>query len=132
MTLARGSCRPRQAALEHVRRHPEVSVLIVGGGINGAGTFRDLALQGVDVLLVDKSDFCSGASAAASRMIHGGLRYLEFGEFRLVCEALRERNLLLRNAPHYVHPLPTTIPVRYWLSGSVSCLTRHSRNRVFS
>ena len=79
----------RQAALEQLRRRPEVSVLIVGGGINGAGLFRDLALQGVDVVLVEKSDFCSGASAAPSRMIHGGLRYLEFGEFRLVREALR-------------------------------------------
>ena len=124
MTLATGSCRSRQTALEHVRQHPDVSVLIVGGGINGAGTFRDLALQGVDVLLVDKGDFCSGASAASSRMIHGGLRYLEFGEFRLVREAVRERNLLLRNAPHYVHPLPTTIPVRYWFSGFVSCFKR--------
>ena len=124
MTLATGSCRPRQAGLEYVRRHPELSVLIIGAGINGAGTFRDLALQGVDVLLVDKSDFCSGASAASSRMIHGGLRYLEFGQFRLVREALRERNLLLQNAPHYVHPLPTTIPVRFWFSGSISCLKR--------
>jgi glycerol-3-phosphate dehydrogenase len=124
MTLATGSFRPRQAALEYVRRHPDVSVLIIGAGINGAGTFRDLAIQGVDVLLVDKTDFCSGASAASSRMIHGGLRYLEFGEFRLVREAVRERNLLLRNAPHYVHPLPTTIPVRYWFSGSISCLKR--------
>jgi len=127
MTLATGSCRPRQAGIEYVRRHPDVSVLIIGAGINGAGTFRDLALQGVDVLLVDKSDFCSGASAASSRMIHGGLRYLEFGQFRLVREALRERNLLLQNAPHYVHPLPTTIPVRFWFSGSISCLKRFFR-----
>ena len=75
-----------------------------------AGLFRDLALQGVDVLLVDKSDFCTGASAASSRMIHGGLRYLEFGEFRLVRESLKDRNLLLASAAHYVKPLPTTIP----------------------
>lgn len=114
----------RDQGIEHVRRHPDVSVLILGGGINGAGTFRDLALQDVDVLLVDKADFCSGASAASSRMIHGGLRYLEYGEFRLVKEAVRERNLLLQNAPHYVRPLPTTIPVRRWLSGSVSCIKR--------
>ena len=99
-------------------------MLIVGGGINGAGLFRDLALQGVDVLLVDKSDFCSGASAAPSRMIHGGLRYLEFGEFRLVKESLKDRNLLLRNAAHYVRPLPTTIPIFSWLSGTVSCISR--------
>jgi len=116
--------REREQGIEHVRKHPDVSVLIIGAGINGAGTFRDLALQGVDVLLIDKGDFCSGASAASSRMIHGGLRYLEYGEFRLVKEALRERNLLLQNAPHYVRPLPTTIPVRYWLSGTVSCMKR--------
>ncbi|MCX5771917.1 MAG: glycerol-3-phosphate dehydrogenase/oxidase [Candidatus Hydrogenedentes bacterium] len=124
MTLATGSCQPRQAGLEYVRQRPDLSVLVIGAGINGAGTFRDLALQGVDVLLVDKGDFCSGASAASSRMIHGGLRYLEYGEFRLVREALRERNLLLQNAPHYVHPLPTTIPIRYWFSGSISCIKR--------
>ena len=101
--------------LDTIRQKPSVSVLIVGGGIVGAGLFRDLALQGMDVLLVDRSDFSSGTSAAPSRMIHGGLRYLEFGEFKLVREAVRERNLLLLNAPHYVRPLPTTIPlVKRW------------------
>jgi len=99
-------------------------VLIVGGGINGAGLFRELALQGIDVLLIDKSDFCAGASAASSRMIHGGLRYLEFGEFRLVKESLKERNLLLLNAPHYINPLPTTIPVLSWFSGAASSIKR--------
>jgi glycerol-3-phosphate dehydrogenase len=94
-----------------------VSVLIVGGGINGIGLFRELAVQGIDVLLVEKSDFASGSSAASSHMVHGGLRYLENGEFRLVREALRERNLLLHNAPHYVMPLPTTIPIFRWMSG---------------
>lgn len=114
----------RQAALERLRRRPEVSVLIVGGGINGAGLFRDLALQGIDVVLIEKSDFCSGASAAPSRMIHGGLRYLEFGEFRLVREALRDRNLLLTNAAHYVRPLATVIPIFAWFSGALSCMGR--------
>jgi glycerol-3-phosphate dehydrogenase len=97
--------------------HPEVSVLIVGGGINGIGLLRELALQGIDVLLVDKSDFCAGTSAAMTRVIHGGLRYLENAEFRLVRESLRERNRLLINAPHYVKPLPTTIPIFSWTSG---------------
>ena len=114
----------RQTVLERVRRRPDVSVLIVGGGINGAGLFRDLALQGVDVLLVDKADYCSGASAAPTRMIHGGLRYLEFGEFRLVRESVKDRDLLLRNAPHYVRPLPTVIPIFAWMSGIGSCLGR--------
>ena len=98
-------------------RNPVVSVLIIGGGINGAGVFRDLALQGVDVLLVDKGDFCSGASAATSHMAHGGVRYLENREFRLVREAVRERNRLIKNAPHYVRPVPTTMPIFKWFSG---------------
>ena len=100
-----------------LKNKPNVSVLIVGGGINGIGTFRDLALNGVDVLLVEKGDFCSGASSASSHMAHGGIRYLENGEFRLVREAVQERNRLLQNAPHIVKPLPTTIPIFKRFSG---------------
>jgi glycerol-3-phosphate dehydrogenase len=100
-----------------LKNKPRVSVLIVGGGINGIGTFRDLALNGVDVLLVEKGDFCSGASSASSHMAHGGIRYLENGEFRLVREAIQERNRLLKNAPHIVKPLPTTIPIFKRFSG---------------
>ena len=97
------------------QRPPQV--LIVGGGINGAGTFRDLALNGVDALLVDRGDFCSGASSASSHMAHGGIRYLENGEFRLVREAVQERNRLIENAPHLVRPLPTVIPIFSFWSG---------------
>jgi glycerol-3-phosphate dehydrogenase len=93
------------------------TVLIIGGGINGAGTFRDLALQGMDTLLIDRADFCSGASAASSRMAHGGIRYLENGEFRLVREAVQERNRMISNAPDLVRPLPTTIPIFKTFSG---------------
>lgn len=114
--MPRGSV-SREQRLESLRRKPDVSVLVLGAGVNGAGTFRDLALQGVDVLLVDRGDFCAGASAASSHMVHGGLRYLENGELRLVREAVRERNRLLVNAPHYVHPLATTIPIFRWVSG---------------
>jgi len=92
-------------------------VLIIGGGINGVGTFRDLTLQGVDTLLIDRADFCSGASAASSRMAHGGVRYLENGEFRLVREAVQERNRMIQNAPSLVKPLPTTIPIFKTFSG---------------
>ena len=106
--------RPEFASLRH---RPDVSVLIVGGGINGIGLLHELALQGTDALLVEKSDFCAGTSAAMTRVIHGGLRYLENAEFRLVRESLRERNRLLRNAPHYVKPLPTTIPIFSWTAG---------------
>jgi glycerol-3-phosphate dehydrogenase len=91
------------------------TVLIIGGGINGIGTFRDLALNGVDVMLVERDDFCSGASAASSHMAHGGIRYLENGEFRLVREAVGERNRMIENTPHIVRPLPTTIPIfKFW------------------
>jgi len=114
----------RQQVIEQLRREPNVSVLIVGGGVNGAGLYRDLALQGIDALLIDKGDFCCGSSAGSSRMIHGGLRYLEFGEFRLVRESLKDRNLLLKNAPHYVFPLPTTIPVFKWISGAFTSIGR--------
>jgi len=107
----------RQDVLSHLRENQEVSVLIVGGGINGIGVFRELALNGVDVLLVERGDFCSGASAASSHMAHGGIRYLENGEFRLVREAVRERNLMIQNAPHLVKTLPTTIPIFKRLSG---------------
>src|SRR5208283_3674723 len=107
----------RKEQLGVVSRRPEVSVLIIGGGINGVGLLRELALQGVDALLVEKSDFCAGASSASTRVIHGGLRYLENGEFRLVRESLRERNRLLKNAPHYVRPLATTIPIFSWADG---------------
>lgn len=107
----------RQKTIDDIRKNPEISVLIVGAGINGIGTFRDLALNGVDALLVDKGDFCSGASAASSHMAHGGIRYLENGEFRLVREAVLERNRLICNAPHLVQPLPTTIPIFKHFSG---------------
>jgi len=117
----------RQTIVDRVRAEPDVSVLIIGGGINGAGLLRELALQGVGALLVEKADFCSGASAASSRMIHGGLRYLEFGEFRLVKESLKDRNLLLKNAPHYVFPLPTTIPIFCRFSGMFSAMRRFFR-----
>ena len=107
----------RNEILAALKSKPEVSILIVGGGINGIGTFRDLALNGVDVLLVERADFCSGASSASSHMAHGGIRYLENGEFRLVREAVQERNRMLENAPHAVRPLPTTIPIFKRLSG---------------
>ncbi len=93
------------------------SVLIIGAGINGCGTFRDLCLQGVDCLLVERTDVCSGASAAPSRLIHGGIKYLETNEFRLVRESAMERNRLLNNAPHYVKALEVVFPVNSWFAG---------------
>jgi glycerol-3-phosphate dehydrogenase len=107
----------RNEILSSLKSNPEVSALIIGAGVNGIGTFRDLALNGADVLLVDRADFCSGASAASSHMAHGGIRYLENGEFRLVREAVGERNRMIQNAPHIVSPLPTTIPMFKYFSG---------------
>lgn len=107
----------REETLQALRERPEVDVLVIGAGVNGIGVFRELALQNVSVLLVDKGDYCSGTSAASSHMMHGGLRYLENGEFRLVREALQERDRLLRNASHHVRPLPTTMPVFQRFSG---------------
>ncbi len=101
----------RKSIIEAVKKNPDIDVLIVGAGINGAGTFRDLALNGMNVLIIDKGDFCSGTSATSSHMAHGGIRYLENGEFRLVEEAVAERNRMIENAPHLVQPLPTVIPI---------------------
>ena len=114
----------RTAWRDALAKRSRVSVLVVGAGINGAGTFRDLALQGVDVALIDRGDFCSGASAAPSRLIHGGLKYLETGEFRLVAESAHERNRLLANAPHYVKPLRTAVPIHSWFGGIVPSIKR--------
>lgn len=124
---------PTRAAVESVKRRPEAEVLIIGGGINGIATLRELALQGIDVLLVERADFVSGASAASSHMVHGGIRYLENGELRLVREAVRERDRLLAAAPHLVTPLVTTIPIFSTLSGLISApfrlLVTHGRGR---
>ncbi|MCY1316565.1 Aerobic glycerol-3-phosphate dehydrogenase [compost metagenome] len=107
----------REEIFNGLAASPKVDVCVLGGGINGLSVFRELALQGVNVLLVEKHDYCSGASAALSRMVHGGLRYLENGEFSLVRESLVERDRLLKNAPHYVAPLPTTVPIFDIFSG---------------
>ncbi|AZO80330.1 MULTISPECIES: glycerol-3-phosphate dehydrogenase/oxidase [unclassified Bosea (in: a-proteobacteria)] len=114
----------RAERISALRRKGCAQVLVIGGGINGISTFRELALNGVDVVLVERGDFMSGASSAPSRMIHGGLRYMENGEFALVKESLRERNLLLANAPHLVSPLPTLIPVVDRFSGVAGAVRR--------
>jgi glycerol-3-phosphate dehydrogenase len=87
-----------------------VDLLIVGGGINGAGIARDAAGRGLSVLLVEQDDLASHTSSASTKLIHGGLRYLEYGEFRLVREALIERERLLTMAPHIIWPLSFVLP----------------------
>jgi glycerol-3-phosphate dehydrogenase len=88
----------------------ECDVLVVGGGINGAGIARDLAGRGLRVILCDKDDLGAHTSSASSKLIHGGLRYLEHREFGLVRKALAERELLLCSAPHIMHPLRFVMP----------------------
>ncbi len=93
-------------------------LLIVGGGINGTAIAREAALNGLSVLLVEKDDLASHTSSASTKLIHGGLRYLEYYEFRLVREALKERERLLRAAPHLIYPMHFVLPhenaVRPW------------------
>src|SRR5215470_14779861 len=83
---------------------------IIGGGITGAGTALDAASRGWRVALIDRADFASGTSSASSKLVHGGLRYLEHGQLGLVYEALHERRRLLHNAPHLVRPLRFVVP----------------------
>jgi glycerol-3-phosphate dehydrogenase len=85
--------------------------VVIGGGMAGAGVARDLALRGASVVLFEKGDFASGTSSKSSKLIHGGLRYLELFDFKLVRESLREKKTLERLAPHLVRPLPFLVPV---------------------
>jgi len=117
----------RVLRLEILRQRQHVPVLIVGGGINGISTFRELALQGIPAVMVEQGDWCQAASGALSRMIHGGLRYLETGEFSLVKESVEERDRLLQNAPHYVAPLKTTVPIDSWGGGLIGAAKRFMR-----
>ncbi len=86
-------------------------LIVIGGGINGVGIARDAALRGLRVVLVEQGDICHGTTRWSSRLIHGGLRYLEHFEFGLVRESLAEREILLRTAPHLVAPLPLLVPL---------------------
>ena len=86
-------------------------LIVIGGGINGAAIAREAALSGHSVLLLEREDFCAGTSAASTRLIHGGLRYLEHAEIALVRESLAERERLLRTAPHLVEPLEIVLPL---------------------
>jgi glycerol-3-phosphate dehydrogenase len=100
-----------------MKRRPEAltegrfDLLVLGGGITGAGVALDAATRGLRVALIDKGDFAAGTSSVSSKLVHGGLRYLEHGDFRLVYEGLHERTCLLHNAPHLVHPLRFVIPL---------------------
>ena len=107
----------RRAGLSQLTAQP-VDLLVIGGGITGAGIARDAAMRGLRTILVDQHDLGWGTSSRSSRLIHGGLRYLEQGAIRLVFEASQERHTLLSIAPHLVRPLPFLFPV-------------HRRSRLF-
>jgi glycerol-3-phosphate dehydrogenase len=104
------SIQDRQSSLAKMREET-FDLAIIGGGINGAGVARDAASRGMKVALVEAKDFASGTSSRSSKLIHGGIRYLENLEFGLVFEALSERQLLFEIAPHLVHPLRFMIPI---------------------
>jgi len=100
----------RQQRLRRLREHP-FDLLVLGGGVTGAGIARDAALRGLSVALVEKADLASGTSSASSKLIHGGLRYLEQYELGLVMEGTRERATLMKLAPHFARPLQFLFPV---------------------
>src|ERR687887_1544695 len=113
----RGACGSRgpyrSSSVRELARFEErvFDVLVVGGGAIGAGAARDAALRGLSVALVEQHDFGEGTTSRSTRLIHGGLRYLAQREFGLVRENLREREILLRTAPHLVRPLPVYVPL---------------------
>ncbi len=104
------SYRTRAGYLDRVQQET-FDLVIIGGGITGAGIARDASMRGLSVALLEKGDFAAGTSSRSSKMIHGGLRYLEHLQIRLVRESLREREVLLKIAPHLVHPFPYILPV---------------------
>ncbi len=110
MALGEFSFRTRDSSLQRLRREV-FDVLVIGGGITGSAVARDAASRGLSVALIERNDFAYGTSSRSSKLIHGGLRYLENMEFGLVFEALAERALLLKTMPHMVRPLPFYFPV---------------------
>jgi len=102
-----------ETRLKNIKRlqGEKFDVIVIGGGITGAGIARDAALRGLKVALIEKGDFASGTSSKSSKLIHGGLRYLETKQFHLVFEALKERKILRQTAPHLAEPLPFLVPI---------------------
>jgi glycerol-3-phosphate dehydrogenase len=105
-----GRLSSQRATLDQLTAEP-ADILVIGGGITGVGVARDAAMRGLRTVLVDQNDLGSGTSSRSSRLVHGGLRYLETGDLRLVLEANRERRVLLRIAPHLVWPLSFVFPL---------------------
>lgn len=138
------SARTRQGIILELGRE-RFDILVVGGGITGAGIARDAAMRGYKVALVDKGDYASGTSSKSSKLVHGGVRYLELYEFGLVFEASRERRTLLQIAPHLVQALPFLFPVYkdarwkpwmidvgMWLYDALATFRNVKRHRMYS
>jgi glycerol-3-phosphate dehydrogenase len=138
------SAKTRLANLQQFKQNL-YDMLIVGGGITGAGIARDAAMRGYKVALIDKGDFASGTSSKSSKLVHGGVRYLELFEFGLVFEASRERRTLWQIAPHLVKPLPFLFPVYrdarwpawmidlgLWMYDALSLFRNFKRHEMFS
>ena len=105
----------REEMLSRVRNRAQPwDIVVIGGGAVGAGVAVDASTRGLDVLLIEREDFGKGTSSRSTKLVHGGVRYLEQGNISLVMEALKERGLLLRNAPHIVHDLPFVVPNYSW------------------
>src|SRR5438309_11221633 len=100
---------PRAQAIDQLRSGDPFDVVVIGGGITGAGVALDAASRGFSVALVEKADFASGTSSRSSKLVHGGLRYLQQFDLGLVREALLERQLMVTLAPHLVRPLPLVV-----------------------
>jgi glycerol-3-phosphate dehydrogenase len=107
----------RDAFLSHASSGEHFDIVIIGGGATGLGAAVDAAARGHSVLLVEQSDFAKGTSSRSTKLVHGGVRYLKQGNVSLVLEALRERGLLVRNAPHLAHSMPFVIPNYHWWEG---------------
>lgn len=107
----------RKEIIDAIRKQQEWDILVIGGGATGLGTALDAASRGFRTLLLEQSDFAKGTSSRSTKLIHGGVRYLQQGDISLVFEALHERGLLLQNAPHLVRNLSFVIPNYDWWDG---------------
>ncbi len=107
----------RSASINSLLSTPQFDCCIIGGGATGLGIALDAASRGLKTILLEQHDFAKGTSSRSTKLVHGGVRYLKQGNISLVLEALRERGLLCRNAPHLVHSQPFIIPNYHWWEG---------------
>src|SRR6201991_2165261 len=104
----------REKAIDRIENTESWDFLVIGGGATGLGVAVDAAARGYSTLLVEQEDFAKGTSSRSTKLVHGGVRYLEQGNVSLVMEALKERGILLQNAPHLVHDLAFVVPNYDW------------------